>query len=543
MPRTALVLGTLVLACFGQTPTWTALPPFPPIPNASGVLVADVEAVGPNDVWAVGQYQEPGPTPQAGPHVRNLVMRFDGQAWTQIPVPNPSTGGPTLAGRNYLLAIGAVSANDIWVAGAWEHTVNLLAFGFDLQLLHWDGSSWTHHQNPVLFQGAGGELSDIRVNSSNDVHFVGHGPVVPSNTGILLRWDGSGFVNGSVAAPGAPFCVSAAACSGTSASDVWAVGGSCFGGGSGAASFRYVCHFDGSAWSAAVPPAAGFTAWGYSEVLSIGPNDVWISGIGTALVGTVTTEFPLIQRWNGSSWSTIPAPNLGSFPVPFSLEAISPTEVYAALFGGVMVWNGSTWNQDLTFPTLPSVSGFTIVTELSRQGSDLYAVIAATTTGPRIARRGVPAVPAAAAGARPARNPAAAPGTLSALVLPVIGTSMIVGVDDPTNFGSFSPPATGAWWLISIGAGAGYPCGVGIWGAGLFGVPGEVLLDIMPGQYFGLGPHPWAGPGQPALFGAAIPGMPSLAGLRFYTQGILIDTTAAPYSVMLTNALDLTIGT
>jgi hypothetical protein len=78
--------------------------------------------------------------------------------------------------------------------------------------------------------------------------------------------------------------------SGTSSTDVWAVGSYLDQSGS------IIEHWDGTAWTLVPHPIS--TLYG---VAAISQNDVWaVGGAG------------MIQHWNGSSWKNVPSPKPGT---------------------------------------------------------------------------------------------------------------------------------------------------------------------------------------------------------------------------------------
>ncbi len=114
--------GTTSLHWDGQT--WSQIPT---AHLRSGGVVA-VTALSPTNVWAVGT----GPGVARGgfsAHPTAVVEHWDGTNWSAVPSPNPNPQG-----NNSLVAIAAVSANDIWAVGH--------------QLLgpfteNWDGNTWS----------------------------------------------------------------------------------------------------------------------------------------------------------------------------------------------------------------------------------------------------------------------------------------------------------------------------------------------------------------------------------------------------------------
>ena len=139
--------------------------------------------------------------------------------------------------------------------------------------------------------------------------------------------------------------------SGTSPTDIWAVGGLYGVGG-------LVEHWNGSAWRRV--PAPRYQQLG--AVAAVSPRDAWAVGAR----GDECTSLPVIEHWNGQQWSTMPAvttpgPGLGNL---YSISADSPSDIWAVgtftphgtLCGGripprnlqrtrplIAHWNGHQW--------------------------------------------------------------------------------------------------------------------------------------------------------------------------------------------------------
>jgi hypothetical protein len=107
--------------------TWTSVP----FPSAEDGSLSSVVAVGPDDVWAVGDYSG-GSQPARGHrpvgHERlPLVGHFNGSTWTLSDMP---TGR---ADKTYLGDAVAIGTDDVWAGGST---------GKAALLSHWDGFSW-----------------------------------------------------------------------------------------------------------------------------------------------------------------------------------------------------------------------------------------------------------------------------------------------------------------------------------------------------------------------------------------------------------------
>ncbi len=107
---------------------------------------------------------------------------------------------------------------------------------------------------------------------------------------------------------------------------------------------------------------------------------------------------------------------------------------------------------------------------------------------------------------------------------PVIGTTMVFGVDNPTgtqNAGSVPLVA------ISIDTWPTFPCGITVPTLGMNGA-GELLIQTGP-----LLLRPliigtvWSGPGNPAPVAFNIPVVPSIVGFFLYAQGLMFDPSAS----------------
>jgi len=109
-----------------------------------------------------------------------------------------------------------------------------------------------------------------------------------------------------------------------SANDVWAVGA--YFNGSG---FRktLIEQWDGTKWSKVLSPNVGSDNNVLFGVAPISANDVWAVGGHRTRLGTYQT---LIEHWDGTSWSIVSSPNVGSGSNDlFAVGAISTSDVWA----------------------------------------------------------------------------------------------------------------------------------------------------------------------------------------------------------------------
>ena len=93
------VFQTLIVHWDGTS--WTTLTG--PNVGANGNILRDVAAMGPNDVWAVGAYQDSS--------FHSLTAHWDGTEWDIVTV--PGTGSD----QHFMTSVAAVDENDVWAAG------------------------------------------------------------------------------------------------------------------------------------------------------------------------------------------------------------------------------------------------------------------------------------------------------------------------------------------------------------------------------------------------------------------------------------------
>ncbi|MDQ6606174.1 MAG: hypothetical protein M3Z06_06450 [Actinomycetota bacterium] len=162
---------------------------------------------------------------------------------------------------------------------------------------HWNGTAWSIVASPDS------TLHDDVLNavgsiSSTDAWAVGSVKQTGFRTGtpLLLHWTGSSW---STVAPPAGLTGSLRAISADSRSDVWTTGDD----GHGKA---IVLRYNGTAWSPVSIPLVG-TGETIGGVKAFSPSDVWL--VGDHGSSTSSQAQTLILHWNGAAWSAIPSPS------------------------------------------------------------------------------------------------------------------------------------------------------------------------------------------------------------------------------------------
>jgi len=110
--------------------SWTSIPP--PSPGTSDNELGGVTALSPCNVWAVGGYRNMGSTQGL-----SLAEHWNGTTWKVVPTPSPGSQ------VNFLVAVSAVSATNIWAVGNTSDGPADTTF-----ILHWNGRTWNQVPSP-----------------------------------------------------------------------------------------------------------------------------------------------------------------------------------------------------------------------------------------------------------------------------------------------------------------------------------------------------------------------------------------------------------
>lgn len=172
----ATTLGqTLIEHWNGQA--WSVVPS-PNVANSTNYLKA-VSVVSSDDVWTVG-YERLG---FRGAR-KTLIEHWDGTSWSIIPSPNAGTIGDELDG------VTAISANDVWAVGNYG-----VGFVSNAPLVeHWDGTSWSIVSAPTL-QGLSSNLVSISAFNRKNIWAVGYSfdDLTDNYATLMEHWDGTSW--------------------------------------------------------------------------------------------------------------------------------------------------------------------------------------------------------------------------------------------------------------------------------------------------------------------------------------------------------------
>jgi hypothetical protein len=282
-----------------------------------------------------------------------------GPAWRTVSTPDPP------GSVEMFRAIAPVTTSDIWAVGAAGGMRNSMA-------AHWNGTSWTTNSPPPV--GFDAYLYGAAAAASNDVWAVGTYRDAASLTFHTLaqHWNGTAWSTVSTPNVGANHNYLNAVVA-VSSSNVWAVGYT----EDGPSITSLILHYNGTSWSIVSSPnpaASGNYLYG---VAATSANDIW--AVGYAYDASAMNVQTLTLRYNGSSWSTVPSPNIapGAANLLLAVSAVSPTLAFAVGHANapdghhtlIMQWNGSAWS----LATSPD-SGGQLYAVAAESSGDVWAI-------------------------------------------------------------------------------------------------------------------------------------------------------------------------
>jgi hypothetical protein len=216
-------------------------------------------------------------------------------SWQKEPSPNVSE---SIGFRNELLGVAAISEGDVWAVGRAQDPAGP-PYARRALIQHFDGTAWSIVPSPNRSGHTHNVLHGVSGTSASDVWAVGfsHDGTLPSRT-LIQHWDGTKWA--IVPSPSPEDQLNELrAVAAISADDAWAVG---FRSGTGTQEpiDTFVLHWDGSAWTHVPSPNIAGGANQLFGITAVSADEIW--AVGFAAGG------PLAMRWNGSAWSLVPVP-------------------------------------------------------------------------------------------------------------------------------------------------------------------------------------------------------------------------------------------
>ena len=336
----ALSAAVVFIASPALAATGWAIVPVPP--TGQNAFLSGVSAVSASDAWAVGSEN----AELNGVGAKPVIDHWNGTAWSQVSA--PATAGNTAS----LAAVSAGSPTDAWAVGHTQVNRSDIA-GLTM---HWNGTAWT--TVPAFNYVYANALVSVADISPADAYAAGDSSSTAQ--GFIEQWNGTSWSLPTLPDPNNRMNTYLDAVSASSASNVWAVGIELTG--TTAANERYQTyslHWNGSAWAIVPMPlltgSDHLLQYQFNSIDAISPTNVWAVGDSGDNVGeTGTPTATVIEHYNGTSWSVVPSPSVGTAPTLTGVSASSAGNVWAVGYDTpsgaatpqtlTLNWNGSAWS-------------------------------------------------------------------------------------------------------------------------------------------------------------------------------------------------------
>jgi hypothetical protein len=307
-------------------------------PNtAEGNVLTGVTCVSASDCWAVGYSG-------VGGAIQTLTERWDGSSWAIVSSPN-ALGGQ----GNYLSSVTCLSGLDCWAVGNYVTTIGYASVNQTL-IERWNGTSWAIVSSPNT--AGANVLYGVACMSASICWAVGYSAAGGNAYQTLIEsWDGTSWTilsspNSSAAQPNVLYNVTCA-----SASGCWAVGAYYTGNDVQIGVYQTLIErWNGTSWTIATSPNANTTQSNLlTGVTCVSASDC--SVVGYYYNGSAYQT--LIERWNGTSWTIVSSPNIN---IPqgnylYGVTCLSASDCWSVGFYSngtayqtlIERWNGTSW--------------------------------------------------------------------------------------------------------------------------------------------------------------------------------------------------------
>ena len=347
-------------APLGTVPQYQPLPPQGIEPGTyplNGALNA-IAGAGASDVWAVGQYAKSG-----GPS-QTLTEHWDGSSWSIVPAPDVS-GLTTQGVGDVLDGVSVLSATDAWAVGYTD--LNPSPSTSSTLTMHWDGSAWKIIPAPDLSPSDG--LVAVSALSPNDIWAVGSLSVGLTfgayYAPLIEHWNGSAWSAGTIPSAGFdPLTPTAAATAGAltssgqppnllgvaltgvdaiSPTNVWAVGYFTPDSASPAILDQpFTAHWNGSTWTPVAAPDQ-YVAQLHREASDYLSAVSGTAGTGLWAVGAAAPQGTVALHSSGISWQqSVSSPRAGLYGAFNAVGVVDQTDVWA-VGSSISRWDGKSW--------------------------------------------------------------------------------------------------------------------------------------------------------------------------------------------------------
>lgn len=297
-----------------------------PSPNAAGNTLNAIGGTSPADMWTVG-YQNSNNLNES----LTLIEHFDGAAWRAVPSPNPGANGCRQSNfGNVLNGVTALSTQDAWAVG---FTFTCRNPELQALILHWDGTSWKAVPSPKTLADGNAALNGITAIAPDNIYAAGY---QPGPKGVVLplveHFDGTQWTIVQGLPTGSATGNVLSSITSTGPNDVWAIGDSVD---EPTVSIQTMTlHFDGAQWSLVPSPNVLPKEFLNDNVLlavsAVSSSDV--TAVGAFGAPGFFSASTMVLHWDGSQWSIVDSPSPSGFTELFAVAALAPDNVYAAGF-------------------------------------------------------------------------------------------------------------------------------------------------------------------------------------------------------------------
>jgi hypothetical protein len=297
--------GTLTLAEQWTGTTWAIVPSADAEGPTGFDALLGMTCAGASSCWAVGV---------AGP--AELVEEWTGIQWVTVDSESPPITDDAVIGQAELSAVSCASSTDCWAVGQYSGEGMIQTFVEQLQ-----GAGWLLGSGANSSEASQDSLSGVTCADATDCVAVGDDGATGSDFGPSAlteqlyqppAWSTAGSPAGDVLY--SDTCVGPDEC--------WAVGTEANANGT------LILENTGDGWGTVSSPSAGADANNdLYGVTCANPTDCWAVGDYQS-PGDVAVR-PLIEWYDGSTWSSVSSPAPGSSTWLFGVACASSTECWA----------------------------------------------------------------------------------------------------------------------------------------------------------------------------------------------------------------------
>jgi hypothetical protein len=289
-----------------------------------------------------------------------VAAKWDGTNWTIVPVADPGTGS-----ANFLSGVACSSAVDCFAVGAKGAAPETTL------IEHWDGAKWSIVASPSVVGAGTSAVTGVTCESPTNCFAVGSafGDITPQT--LIEHWDGTSWSIVASPNPDGADSPTLNDVSCTSEASCFAVG---FSFPAQGPESTLVEAYDGTSWTVVASPNVSGADANVLLGVSCSTNTSCFA-VGTVNLTSSGAERGLIERWDGTSWSSssnpMVEPNLSAFS---GVSCSSSTNCFAVGSGVIEYWNGSSWSATAYPPVIPAPENATLVSVSCASAAKCFGV-------------------------------------------------------------------------------------------------------------------------------------------------------------------------